>query len=299
MFTASDVKELREKTGAGMMDCKKALEACEGNQDKAVDWLREKGIAKAAKKESRIAAEGITEADENGNEAIIFEVNCETDFVTKNEKFHDLVKELKEALMNEKCTNTEEALEVKLKDGKTVAERIVEETATIGEKISFRRFARVTKNDDEVFGVYSHMGGKITTIVVVKGANVDVARDVAMQAAAMNPIAVNRDTVPADVVEHEKEMIKAEMKNDPKNEKKPEDILDKMATGKLGKFFKENCLVEQDYIKDSSMTVEKYVKENGGEVISMVRYAVGEGIEKKQENFADEVAAQISAAKGE
>ena len=299
MFTASDVKELREKTGAGMMDCKKALEACEGNQDKAADWLREKGIAKAAKKESRIAAEGITEADVNGNEAIIFEVNCETDFVTKNEKFHELVKELKESLMNEKCSNTEEALEVKLSDGKTVSERIVETTATIGEKISFRRFQRVTKSDDETFGIYSHMGGKITTIVVVKGANEEVARDVAMQAAAMNPIAVNRDSVPEDVVEHEKEMIKAEMKNDPKNEKKPEDILDKMATGKLGKFFKENCLVEQDFIKDSSFTVEKYVKENGGEVISMVRYAVGEGIEKKQENFADEVAAQINAAKGE
>ena len=299
MFTASDVKELREKTGAGMMDCKKALEACEGNQDKAADWLREKGIAKAAKKESRIAAEGITEADVDGNEAIIFEVNCETDFVTKNEKFHELVNELKEALMNAKCTNTNEALEVKLKDGKTISERVIEVTATIGEKISFRRFQRIIKNDAETFGIYSHMGGKITTIVVLNGANGDVARDVAMQAAAMNPIAVNRDNVPADVVEHEKEMIKAEMKNDPKNEKKPEDILDKMATGKLGKFFKENCLVEQDFIKDSSMTVEKYVKENGGEVVSMIRYSVGEGIEKKQENFADEVAAQISAAKGE
>ena len=296
MFSASDVKDLREKTGAGMMDCKKALEACEGNMDKAIDWLREKGIAKAAKKESRIAAEGITVGAENGNEAIIFEVNCETDFVTKNEKFHALVNELKEALMNEKCNTTEEANEVKLADGKTIAERIIEETATIGEKISFRRFQRITKSDDEVFGIYSHMGGKITAIVVVKGANEDVARDVAMQAAAMSPIAVNRDNVPEDVVEHEKEMIKAEMKNDPKNASKPEDILDKMATGKLGKFFKENCLVEQDFIKDSSYTIEKYVKENGGEVISMARYAVGEGIEKKQENFAEEVAAQMNAA---
>ena len=296
MFSASDVKELRERTGAGMMDCKKALEECDGNIDKSIDWLREKGIAKAAKKESRIAAEGITESNENGNEAIIFEVNCETDFVTKNEKFHALVKELKDTLMNAKCNNTEEALEVKLSDGKTVQERIVEETATIGEKISFRRFARVTKNDDEVFGIYSHMGGKITSIVVVKGANAEVAKDVAMQAAAMSPIAVNRDNVPQDVVEHEKEMIKAEMKNDEKNASKPEEILDKMATGKLGKFFKENCLVEQDFIKDSSTTVEKYVKENGGEVLSMVRYAVGEGIEKRVENFAEEVAAQMNAA---
>ena len=296
MFKASDVKELREKTGAGMMDCKKALEACDGNQDKAVDWLREKGIAKAAKKESRIAAEGITEADVKGNEAIIFEVNCETDFVTKNEKFVELVKELKEALMSSKCMNIEEANEVKLSDGKTIAERIVEETATIGEKISFRRFERITKNDDEVFGIYSHMGGKITAVVVLKGADRDVARDVAMQAAAMNPIAVNRDSVQKDVVEHEKEMIKAEMKNDEKNKNKPEDILDKMAVGKLGKFFKENCLVEQAFIKDSSLTVEKYVKENGGEVVSMTRFAVGEGIEKKQENFAEEVMSQINAA---
>ena len=296
MFKASDVKELREKTGAGMMDCKKALEACDGDQDKAVDWLRKKGIAKAAKKESRIAAEGITEAEVKGNDAIIFEVNCETDFVTKNEKFIDLVNELKDTLMTAKCKTIDEANEVKLKDGKTIAERIVEETATIGEKISFRRFERITKNDDELFGIYSHMGGKITAVVVVKGASEDVARDVAMQAAAMNPIAVNRDNVPEDVVEHEKEMIKAEMKNDEKNKNKPEDILDKMAVGKLGKFFKENCLVEQAFIKDSSLTIEKYVKENNGEVISMTRFAVGEGIEKKQENFAEEVMSQINAA---
>ena len=297
MFSASDVKDLREKTGAGMMDCKKALEACEGNMDKAIDWLREKGIAKAAKKESRIAAEGLTVVAGNENDAIIFEVNCETDFVTKNEKFSALLKELRDTLMFDSCKTLEEAKEVKLADGKTVAERIVEETATIGEKISFRRFERVTKKDDEIFGLYSHMGGKISTIVVLKGVtDRDVARDVAMQAAAMNPVAVNRDSVPAEMVEHEKEMIKAEMKNDPKNENKPEDILDKMAVGKLSKFFKENCLVEQDFIKDSSMTVEKYVKDNGGEVVSMVRYAVGEGIEKKQENFAEEVAAQMNAA---
>jgi len=296
MFSASDVKELREKTGAGMMDCKKALEACEGNMDKAVDWLREKGIAKAAKKESRIAAEGLTDLAADGNVAVVLEVNCETDFVTKNEKFTDLVKEIRKALLNNECSTLEEAKELKLEDGKTIAERLVEETATIGEKISFRRFERIVKADDEVFGLYSHMGGKISSVVVLKGAGEDVARDVAMQAAAMNPIAVNRDSVAEDVVEHEKEMIKAEMKNDPKNASKPEDILDKMATGKLSKFFKENCLVEQDFIKDSSMTVEKYVKDNDGEVLSMVRYAVGEGIEKKQEDFAAEVAAQINAA---
>jgi len=296
MFSASDVKELREKTGAGMMDCKKALDACEGNMEKAIDWLREKGIAKAAKKESRIAAEGITEVLENGNEAIILEVNCETDFVTKNEKFTALVKEIRDALMNSNANTTEEAKEVKLSSGKTVEEAIVEATATIGEKISFRRFERITKTDDEVFGIYSHMGGKITVVVVVKGSNVEVARDVAMQACAMSPIAVNRDNVPKEMVEHEKEMILAEIKNDEKNASKSEEILDKMATGRLSKFFKENCLVEQDFIKDSSMTVAKYAEANGCEVLSMVRFAVGEGIEKRQENFAEEVAAQIDAA---
>ena len=294
MFKASDVKELREKTGAGMMDCKKALEACKGNMDKAVDWLREKGIAKAAKKESRIAAEGITVAAGNDNEAIIFEVNCETDFVTKNDKFHDLVKELRDALMFSDCKTMDEANQVKLSDGKTVADRIIEETATIGEKISFRRFERITKKDDELFGIYSHMGGKISAIVILKGVeDREVARDVAMQVCAMNPVAVNRDSVPADMVEHEKEMIKAEIKNDPKNATKSDDILEKMSTGRLSKFYKENCLVEQDFIKDSSMTVEKYVKNNGGEVTFMIRYSVGEGIEKKQENFAEEVAAQM------
>ena len=296
MFSASDVKELREKTGAGMMDCKKALEACEGNMDKAVDWLREKGIAKAAKKESRIAAEGLTEASVKENEAIVFEVNCETDFVTKNEKFQALVAEMKDALLESGCKDYEEAKSVTLASGKTIADTIVEFTATIGEKISFRRFERITKNDDEVFGIYSHMGGRITSVVVLKGADSEVAKDVAMQAAAMNPLAVNRDGVPADVVEHEKEVIKNEIKNDEKNARKSEEILDKMATGRLNKFFKEICLEEQDFIKDSSVNVKTYVKNVGGEIVSMVRYAVGEGIEKKQENFAEEVAAQMNAA---
>jgi len=296
MFSASDVKELREKTGAGMMDCKKALEACEGNQDKAVDWLREKGIAKAAKKESRIAAEGLCQIKTEKNDAVMVEVNSETDFVAKNKEFTDFVDYLVDTILKNKVKTVEDVL--KIKDGKeTINDKLVALTAKIGEKISFRRFEKVTKKDDEIFGTYLHLGGKIGTIVVLKGANETVAKDVAMQAAAMNPIALNRDSVPADVVEHEKEMIKAEMKNDPKNEKKPEDILDKMATGKLGKFFKENCLVEQDFIKDSGMTVEKYVKDNNGDVLSMVRFSVGEGIEKRQENFAEEVAAQMNAAK--
>ena len=299
MFSAKDVKELREKTGAGMLDCKKALEASEGNMDKAIDWLREKGIAKAAKKESRIAAEGITVGASNENEAILFEVNCETDFVTKNEKFNELVKELRDSLMVASCKTQEEANETKLADGKTVAERIVEEISTIGEKISFRRFQRLFKNDDETFGIYSHMGGRITSIVVVKGIKDkntarDVSRDVAMQVCAMNPVGLNRDSIPAEMVNHEKEVIKAEIKNDPKNASKSEEILDKMSTGRLSKFYKENCLVEQDFIKDPSMTVEQFVKNNGGEVVSMVRIAVGEGIEKRSDDFAEEVMKQIN-----
>ena len=295
MFSANDVKTLREKTGAGMMDCKKALEACEGNQDKAVDWLREKGIAKAAKKESRIAAEGLCQIKAEGNNAVMVEVNSETDFVAKNEEFTGFVSYLVDEILKNDVKTVDDVLAIKDKD-ETIGDKLVALTAKIGEKISFRRFEKVSKKDDEIFGAYLHLGGKIGTIVVVKGNKEEVAKDVAMQAAAMNPIALNRDQVPAEIVEHEKEMIKAEMKNDPKNESKPEEILDKMAVGKLGKFFKENCLVEQDFIKDSGMTVEKYAKDNSCEIISMVRYAVGEGIEKRQENFAEEVAAQINAA---
>jgi len=295
MFNASDVKTLREKTGAGMMDCKKALEACEGDQDKAVDWLREKGIAKAAKKESRIAAEGLCQIKVDGDKAVMVEVNSETDFVAKNEEFTNFVDYLVDEILKNDVKTPEDVLAIK--DGKeTINDKLVALTAKIGEKISFRRFEKVSKSKDEIFGTYLHLGGKIGTIVVVKGKNEEVAKDVAMQAAAMNPIALNRDLVPTEMVEHEKEMIKAEMKNDPKNEKKPEDILDKMATGKLGKFFKENCLVEQDFIKDSGLTVEKYAKQNDCEITSMVRFAVGEGIEKRQENFAEEVAAQIQGA---
>ena len=294
MFSAKDVKELREKTGAGMMDCKKALEACEGNMDKAIDWLREKGIAKAAKKESRIAAEGLCQIKEEGNTAVIIEVNSETDFVAKNEEFTSFVDYLVEKILTNDVKTVEDVLSLKDNEG-TVNDKLIALVSKIGEKISFRRFEKIEKQDGEIFGTYKHLGGKIGTIVVLKGGNSEVAKDVAMQACAMNPISVNREGVPTDMVEHEKEMIKAEIKNDEKNANKSEEILDKMATGRLSKFFKENCLEEQDFIKDSSMTVANYVKDNGGEIVSMVRFAVGEGIEKRQENFAEEVAAQMSA----
>jgi len=290
MFSAKDVKDLREKTGAGMLDCKKALEASEGNMDKAIDWLREKGIAKAAKKESRIAAEGLTEGAVNGNTAIVFEVNCETDFVTKNEKFQSLIAELKEALLNSNAKNYEEALEVKLSDGKTIAERIVEATATIGEKISFRRFEKIEKADNEVFGIYSHMGGRITTLVLVEGSNEDTARDVAMHVAAMRPLYLTRDEVPEDVLNHEKEIIKEQAIN----EGKPAEIAEKMVIGRVNKYYKEVCLVEQEFIKDSDKTVAEFAKANGGTIKKMVRFEVGEGIEKRNDDFAEEVMKQIN-----
>ncbi len=292
MFKASDVKELREMTGAGMLDCKKALEACEGDKDKAVDWLREKGISKAAKKEGRIAAEGLTEGAANDNDAIIFEVNCETDFVTQNDKFKSLIEELRKALLFGDCNSYEEALEFKLEDGKTVSEKMIDATATIGEKISFRRFEKLKKSDDEVFGVYSHMGGKITSVVVLKGADRDVAKDVAMHIAAMSPVCVSREEVPAEMLEHEKTVIKEQVMN----EGKPADIAEKMVNGRINKYYKEICLNEQEFIKDSSMNVQTYVKNNGGEIVRFVRFGVGEGIEKKEENFAEEVMNQINQA---
>ena len=290
MFSAKDVKDLREKTGAGMLDCKKALEASEGDMDKAVDWLREKGIAKAAKKESRIAAEGLTVGASNDNVAIVFEVNCETDFVTQNEKFKNLLTELRDALVFSDCNNYEEALEVKLNDGKTIAERIVEATATIGEKISFRRFEKVVKSDNEEFGIYSHMGGKITALVVIEGGDRDTARDVAMHVAAMRPLYLNREEVPEEVLNHEKDIIKEQAIN----EGKPADIAEKMVVGRVNKYYKEVCLLEQEFIKDSDKTVEQFAKANGGTIKKMIRYEVGEGIEKRTDDFAEEVMKQIN-----
>ena len=203
MFSASDVKDLREKTGAGMMDCKKALQECEGDMDKAIDWLREKGIAKAAKKESRIAAEGLCQIKSEGNVAVMIEVNSETDFVAKNPEFTGFVDYLVDMIMNNDVKTVEDV--TALEDGgETVGDKLVALTAKIGEKLSFRRFEKVTKADDEVFGTYIHLGGKIGTIVVLKGGTEEVAKDVAMQAAAMSPIALTRDEVPAEVVEKEK-----------------------------------------------------------------------------------------------
>ena len=293
MIKASDVKELRERTGAGMLDCKKALEATNGDMEQAIDWLREKGISKAAKKESRVAAEGLTEAKVDGNVAVLLEVNCETDFVAQNDDFKALVSNIMNTLLHHDIKTMDEANDLTIEGGsETIGEAIINFVAKIGEKISFRRFERIEKTDSQVFGIYSHMGGKITAVVVLDGTNEEVARDVAMHVAAMNPTALRRDEVPADLVERESHVIKEQVMG----EGKPADIAEKMVTGRLNKFYKEVCLEEQAFIKDSNTNVLNYVKSNGGEIVSMTRFAVGEGIEKKQENFADEVMSQIQGA---
>jgi len=289
MFSASDVKALREKTGAGMLDCKKALEETKGDMDAAVDYLREKGIAKAAKKEARIAAEGLTEIVVNGNKAVIVEVNSETDFVAKNEEFKTFISTISNAILTNGAKTMEEALNIKTENG-IISEYLVNLVAKIGEKISFRRFQLVEKTDKDIFGCYSHMGGRISVLTVIEGANEDVAKDVSMHIAAMNPGYLNRDEVPAEVIEHEKSIIKEQAIN----EGKPADIAEKMVNGRINKYYKEVCLLEQPFVKDPDLTVEKFVANNGGTIKFMIRYEVGEGIEKRQDNFAEEVMNQIN-----
>ena len=290
MFSASDVKTLREKTGAGMLDCKKALEACEGNIDNACDWLREKGIAKAQKKGDRIAAEGLSQIFIDGNKAVILEVNSETDFVAKNDEFKNFVNELGNALLNSDAETMEDALNVSV-NGENIATKVVNITAKIGEKISFRRFTRVVKNDDEVFGDYLHMGGKIAVLTTVKGDSETVARDVAMHAAAMRPLFVRSEDVPTETLEKEKEIMRQELLN----EGKPADKIENILVGKVRKYYEEVCLLNQIFVKaENKETVEKYLANNNSTLIEMIRYEVGEGIEKRQDNFAEEVMSQIN-----
>ena len=290
MFSANDVKTLREKTGAGMLDCKKALEACEGNIDKACDWLREKGIAKAAKKSDRIAAEGLADIFVKGNKAVIVEVNRDTDFVAKNEEFKNFVKNVGEAILDSSVKTMEEALNLVV-DGETLEQKVIAITAKIGEKISLRRFEVVEKNDFEVFGSYLHMGGKIASLVVVSGDNTDVAREVAMHSAAMRPLYVNESEVPTDVLEKEKEIMRQELLN----EGKPADKIDNILVGKVRKYYEEVCLENQIYVKaENKETVGKFLENNNSKLVSMIRFEVGEGMEKRQENFADEVMSQIN-----
>ena len=280
MITTELIKNLRERTGAGMMDCKKALVECNGDIDKAGDWLREKGIAKAAKKADRIAAEGLTTVVTEGNYALICEINSETDFVAKNEMFINFVNDVATAALKAKATTLEEALNAPMSEG-TVSDAIVSNTATIGEKLSLRRINLLEKTDSDSFGSYLHMGGKIGAVCVLSNTtNAEVAKDVAMHIAASSPLYTNSADIPE--VEVEKELhIQTEA------------ALKKILEGKINKWKAEISLVEQPFVKDPGLSVGKYVAQSGATVTSFIRYAVGEGLQKREDNFAEEVMSQV------
>ncbi len=289
-ITAQMVKELREKTGAGMMDCKKALTEVNGDMEAAIDFLREKGLSSAAKKADRIAADGTTSIFVNGNEAIILEVNAETDFVAKNEGFQTLVQELAEHLLSTKPASIEEAHDSKMTNGLSVADHISNAVAKIGEKITLRRFEVRTKTDNDAFGPYLHMGGRIGVLTILEGStDTEAAKDVAMHVAALNPKYVSRDQVSAEEVERERKILTEQALN----EGKPENIVAKMVEGRIGKYFEEICVLDQAFVKNSDQKVRDFVSATGGSLKEFIRYAVGEGIEKREDNFADEVMSQV------
>lgn len=285
---AAQVKELRDKTGVGMMDAKKALVETDGDMEAAVDFLREKGVSKAAKKADRIAAEGLANVYAEGNVASIAEINSETDFVAKNDKFQNLVKSISKAIAENKPASVEEAQQVEI-DGTSIESTITEATTTIGEKITLRRFEVLEKSDNEVFGDYEHMGGRISVLTLIEGGTVEVARDVAMHIAAINPKYVTRDDVPQEARDHELSVLTEQAKN----EGKPENIVEKMVQGRLNKWLAEISLVDQPFVKDQDKTVGEYLKENNASIKTFVRYEVGEGIEKREEDFAAEVQSQL------
>ncbi len=290
MITAALVKELRERTGAGMMDCKKALTECNADLNAAIDWLREKGIAKAAKKQGRIAAEGLCEVAFDGNCAYLYELNSETDFVAKNEKFLTLLQEIG-AICTSKGLDSAEAV---LANGGE--ELIVNATATIGEKISLRRVQKLVKNDSQVFGFYKHMGGRIATVCIVEGNDLEVAKDISMQVTATKPLYLSKENVPADYIEKESRIQMELCKNDEKLAGKPEAALVKIVEGKVNKGLKEVCLLDQSFVKDPNLTVAQYLEGKHSSMVEFVRYEVGEGMEKRNDDFAAEVAAQAAAA---
>lgn len=296
-ITASMVKELREKTSAGMMDCKKALSATDGDMEAAVTWLRERGIAKAVKKEGAVAAEGLCSYAINGNKCVLFELNSQTDFVAQNAKFVSLLETVGQIIVNSNATNTEEALNVE-SEGKTLATIILEASGVIGEKISLRRVTILNKTDDQVFGAYKHMGGRIVTVALLDGNNDVVAKDVAMHVAALNPKYVSKDDIPAEAIEQEREVIlhAALNENAQSNKPKPENIIaERIVPGRLEKQLKEVCLLSQAFVKNPDQTVEAYVQGAKSHVVTFVRLEVGEGIEKAETDFAAEVAAQSAA----
>ncbi|GAB2483710.1 translation elongation factor Ts [Alkalibacterium psychrotolerans] len=286
---AAQVKELRDKTGVGMMDAKKALVETDGDMDAAVDYLREKGVSKAAKKADRIAAEGLANVHIDGNVAAIAEINSETDFVSKNDKFQNLVKGITKTVADNKPASVEEALTLDM-NGESIQDTITEATQTIGEKITFRRFAVVEKTDNDVFGDYEHMGGRITVLSTIEGTDdVEVARNVSMHIAAINPKFLTREDVSQEERDHELSVLTEQAKN----EGKPANIVEKMVQGRLNKWLAEVSLVDQPYVKDPDKTVGEYLSEKGASIKSFIRYEVGEGIEKRSEDFAAEVQSQL------
>ncbi|AUV71303.1 elongation factor Ts [Lactiplantibacillus plantarum subsp. plantarum] len=287
-ISAAQVKELRDKTGVGMMDAKKALVETEGDMEKAVDVLREKGVAKAEKKSGRVAAEGIAAVAIKDNKAAIVEINCETDSVASTDKFKNLVTEVADKIAEEEPASVDDALALKTANG-TVKDDVIETTQVTGEKISLRRFQVVEKGADQSFGSYIHNGGQIAALVVLDGADSATAKDVAMHVAAINPEYVNREQVPADRLAHEKDVLVKEALN----EGKPEKIVEKMVEGRLNKWLSEISLDDQEFVKDSDQTVAHFVESKGGKVSSFIRFEVGEGIEKKADNFIDDVMNQI------
>jgi elongation factor Ts len=289
-ITAQMVKELREKTGAGMLDCKKALTETDGNMEKAIDFLREKGIASAAKKGDRIAAEGLTYVVSEGNNAVILEVNSETDFVAKNEAFQTLVKDLAAHLLNNKPATVEEASAQTMENGATIADHINASIAKIGEKLTLRRSTVLSKTDNDAFGAYLHMGGRISVLSVLEGTtDSSAAKDVSMHIAALKPKYVSRDQVSQEEVEHERQVLTQQALN----EGKPEKIVEKMVEGRLGKYFEDVCVLDQTFVKNPDQKVRQFVESKGAVIREFVRYEVGEGIEKREDNFAEEVMNQI------
>ncbi len=295
MVTAAMVKELREITSAGMLDCQKALKETDGNMEKAIEFLREKGLATAAKKAGRIAAEGIVKAylSDDKKVGVLLEVNSETDFVAKNEEFQNFVSNVAKLIADENPADIEALKELKY-ENETVGSAFTALIAKIGENMNLRRFVRVAGNVCS----YTHGGGRIGVLVEAEGAldseeKYEAARDVAMQIAAINPLYLTKEVVPAADVAKEKEIIIAQIKEDPKNASKPEQIIEKMVDGKINKFYETNCLLQQEFVKDSDFKVEKYLASKGVKLTNFVRFEKGEGLQKKEENFAEEVMSQI------
>lgn len=291
-ITAQQIKELRDKTGSGMMDCKKALVASNGDMEEAVKWLRENGIMKAQKKAGRVAAEGATAVAIDGDHAVVYEVNCETDFAAETPRFKALVEKIGHDLAKSQAATLDEALEIATEDGK-MTDTITNATAVISEKIQLRRYVSLTKSASQVFGSYVHMGGKIATVVVCEGGSEESAHQAAVHATVSSPLYLDEKSVDADYLKTERDILRTETLN----EGKPEKIVDRIVDGKIAKQLKEICLLDQPFFYDEEKSVAEWAKSQGMTILAFARLVRGEGVEKKEENFAQEVAAALAASK--